>query len=159
MKRLFIALGLAAVLVLSSCKENASSKVNTENVEVAAERDIQAKNLPVMNFEKTEHDFGTITRGTPQETIFNFTNAGNAPLIITNATSSCGCTVPNPPKDPIAPGETGELLVKFNGSGQNQVTKTITVTTNTEKGTQVLRIKAFVNPKDGGPAAALGPVK
>ena len=159
MKRLFIALGLTAALVLSSCKENASSKVNTENVEVAAERDMQAKNLPVMNFEKMEHDFGTITQGTPQETVFNFTNTGNAPLIITNATSSCGCTVPNPPKDPIAPGATGELLVKFNGSGQNQVTKTITVTANTEKGQEVLRIKAFVNPKEGGPSAALGPVK
>ncbi|MGB5481091.1 MAG: DUF1573 domain-containing protein, partial [Eudoraea sp.] len=103
--------------------------------------------------------FGTITQGTPQETIFKFTNAGNAPLIITNATSSCGCTVPNPPKDPIAPGETGELIVKFNGSGQNQVTKTITVTANTEKGKEILRIKAFVNPKDAGPSAALGPVK
>ena len=77
-------------------------------------------------------------------------------MIITNATSSCGCTVPNPPKDPIAPGETGELVVKFNGSGQNQVTKTITVNANTEKGTEQLRIKAFVNPKG---AAPVGPTK
>lgn len=158
MNRLFIALGLIAALSLGSCKEKASNKVSTENVEVAAERDLQAKNLPVMKFEKTEHDFGTISQGTPQETIFTFTNTGSAPLIITNATSSCGCTVPNPPKDPIAPGEEGELLVKFNGSGQNQVTKTITLTANTEKGQEILRIKAFVNPKDAGPTAA-GPVK
>ncbi|WP_297792373.1 DUF1573 domain-containing protein [uncultured Eudoraea sp.] len=158
MNRLFIALGLIGALSFGSCKEKASNKVSTENVEVAAERDLQAKNLPVMYFEKTEHDFGTITQGTPQETIFTFTNTGNAPLIITNATSSCGCTVPNPPKDPIAPGEDGELLVKFNGSGQNQVTKTITLTANTEKGQEILRIKAFVNPKDAGPTQA-GPVK
>ena len=75
-------------------------------------------------------------QGAPQETVFKFTNTGNAPLMITNATSSCGCTVPNPPKDPIAPGEDGELLVKFNGTGQNQVTKTITVMANTEKGSE-----------------------
>ena len=158
MKGLFIALGLTTALFLGSCKENASSKVNTANVEVAAERDLQAKKLPVMKFDKSEHDFGTIAQGTPQETIFSFTNTRNAPLIITNATSSCGCTVPNPPKDPIAPGEKGELVVKFNGSGQNQVTKTITVLANTEKGQEVLRIKAFVNPKGSGPSAALGPV-
>ena len=109
-----------------------------------------------MQFEKSEHDFGTIEQGTPQETVFTFTNTGDAPLIITNATSTCGCTVPNPPKDPIAPGESGELLVKFNGSGQNQVTKNITVTANTAKGSEILRIKAFVNPKG---AAPVGPVK
>ncbi len=160
MKRTVITLSLASVIAFVSCKDNASSKINAANVEVAAERDEAAKNLPVMTFEKAEHDFGTIEQGTPQETTFTFTNTGNAPLIITNATSSCGCTVPQYPKNtPIAPGETGELLVKFNGSGQNQVTKTITVSANTEKGSELLRIKAFVNPKNAGPTASLGPVK
>ncbi len=158
MKKVFIALGLIGVFFFTSCKENASSKVSAEKVEVAAERDLEAKNLPQMSFEKIEHDFGTIIQGTPQETIFTFTNTGSAPLISTSATSSCGCTVPNPPKDPIAPGEDGELLVRFNGTGQNQVTKTITVNANTEKGKEILRIKAFVNPKDAGPTA-VGPVK
>merc|ERR1712146_518887 len=96
--------------------------------------------------------------GTPQETIFKFTNTGDAPLIITDAKSSCGCTVPEYPKNtPIAPGDSGELLVKFNGTGQNQVTKTITVTANTAKGSELLRIKAFVTPKDG--AAISVPMK
>ena len=94
MKRVFIAFSAIALVGLVSCKENASSKINASNVEVAAERDAAAKNLPVMTFDKSEHDFGTIEQGTPQETIFTFTNTGNAPLIITNATSSCGCTVP-----------------------------------------------------------------
>ena len=67
MKGLFIALGLTTALLFGSCKENASSKVNTANVEVAAERDLQAKKLPVMKFDKSEHDFGTIAQGTPQE--------------------------------------------------------------------------------------------
>ncbi len=154
MKRIFLVLSLAAVFGFVACKDNASSKINAANVDVAAERDAAAKSLPVMTFEEVEHDFGTIEQGTPQETIFKFTNTGDAPLIITNAKSSCGCTVPSPPKDPIAPGASGELLVKFNGSGQNQVTKTITVTANTEKGSEILRIKAFVNPKNS-PAPAV----
>jgi len=160
MKKVFIAFGAIALVAFVSCKENASSKIKASNVEVAAERDEAAKNLPVMSFDKSEHDFGTIEQGAAQETIFTFTNDGNAPLIITNATSSCGCTIPEYPKNkPIAPGESGELLVKFNGAGQDQVTKTITVSANTEKGSELLRIKAFVNPKNGAAATALGPVK
>lgn len=160
MKKVFIAFGAIALVAFVSCKENASSKIKASNVEVAAERDEAAKNLPIMTFSKSEHDFGTIEQGAAQETIFTFTNEGNAPLIITNATSSCGCTIPEYPKNkPIAPGESGELLVKFNCSGQNQVTKTITVSANTEKGSEMLRIKAFVNPKSGTAGTALGPVK
>jgi hypothetical protein len=156
MKKVVFAAGVVAMFAFTSCKENASSKIKSDNVAEAAVRDEAAKAVPVMTFDKAEHDFGTIEQGTPQETSFKFTNTGNAPLIITDAKSSCGCTVPNPPKDPIAPGESSELVVKFNGSGQNQVTKTITVTANTEKGSELLRIKAFVNPKG---AAPLGPVK
>ena len=145
---------MAVALVSFSCKDKASNKIVADNVESATSRDEAQKKLPVMSFEKEEHDFGTIAQGTPQETSFKFTNTGDAPLIITDAKSSCGCTVPQYPKNtPIAP---GELLVKFNGSGQNQVTKTITVTANTEKGTEMLRIKAFVNPAGAAPA---GPVK
>ena len=109
-----------------------------------------------MTFEKSEHDFGTIEPGTPQETVFKFTNTGSGPLIITDAKSSCGCTVPEYPKNtPVAPGDTGEMVVKFNGSGQNQISKTITVKANTEKGEEILKIKAFVNPKKDD---AAGPV-
>lgn len=151
MKKAILALSAISVMAFTSCKDNASNKIKSENVTEAAQRDEVGKKVPVMEFEESEHDFGTIEQGTPQETAFKFTNTGNAPLIITNATSSCGCTVPDPPKEPIAPGETGELIVKFNGSGQNQVSKTITVTANTEKGSEMLRIKAFVNPKNAGP--------
>ncbi|MEM1337956.1 MAG: DUF1573 domain-containing protein [Bacteroidota bacterium] len=158
MKRIVFAFAIVGVLfATTSCKDKATSKIVADNIETASERDAVAKNLPVMSFDKSEHDFGTIMVGTPQETIFTFKNTGNAPLIITDARSSCGCTVPQYPKNtPIGPGETGELLVKFNGSGKNQVTKTITVTANTEKGSELLRIKAFVTPKDQAPA---GPVK
>jgi hypothetical protein len=157
MKRIILVVGALSLFALVSCKENATSKINTENVAVAAERDEAAKLVPVISFEKVEHDFGTIEQGTPQETVFTFTNTGNGPLIITDATSSCGCTVPEYPKNtPVAPGASGQMVVKFNGSGQNQVTKTITVKANTAKGSEILRIKAFVNPKG---AAPLGPTK
>ena len=156
MKKVFLACSAFAMLAFTGCKENAASKVNTANVAVAAERDAAAKQIPVMTFDKTEHDFGTIEQNAPQETVFSFTNTGNAPLIITDAKSTCGCTVPEKPEGPVAPGEKGELLVKFNGSGQNLVQKTITVTANTEKGQELLRIKAFVNPKNAGPQA-VGP--
>lgn len=159
MKRTITLFGLTMVMALvgASCKEKASDKIVADNIQTATTRDEAQSKVPVMAFEKTEHDFGTIAQNAPQETVFKFTNTGDAPLIITNATSSCGCTVPQYPRNtPIAPGEGGEMLVKFNGSGQNQVTKTITVTANTAKGTETLRIKAFVNPQNAVPA---GPVK
>lgn len=156
-KTTIFALVIALALVGVSCKEKASDKIVADNVESAISRDVAQSKVPVMTFDKIEHDFGSIEQGTPQETIFRFTNTGEGPLIITNATSSCGCTVPQYPRNtPIAPGESGEMLVKFNGAGQNQVTKTVTVTANTAKGTESLRIKAFINPKNAVPA---GPVK
>jgi hypothetical protein len=98
-----------------------------------------------MTFDKTFHDFGQIVQGTPQETIFTFTNTGNAPLIITEATSSCGCTIPDYPKNtPIAPGQQGQMKVNFNGAGQNQITKTINVQANTANGNEMLKIQAFI---------------
>ncbi|GAB2778458.1 DUF1573 domain-containing protein [Salinimicrobium soli] len=147
MKKGIYFLAVIAAVAFTSCKEDAANKVKAENVEEAAERDAQEVVYPVMTFEETEYDFGTIEQGTPQEHTFTFTNTGKAPLVITNASSSCGCTVPTYTKEPVAPGETGELLVKFNGSGQNQVTKTVNITANTETGKEQLKIKAFVNPK------------
>lgn len=149
---------LTVALANISCKDKASSKVAADQVESAASRDAEQKNVPIMRFVATEHDFGTIPEGTPKETTFTFTNTGNAPLIITDAKSSCGCTIPEYPKNtPIAPGESGTLLVKFNGSGKNQVTKTITLNTNTKAGRELLRIKAFVTPK--AETQNTGPVK
>lgn len=130
---------------------NTTSKESTSNAPTTASAAVASDaqgTFARMSFDKVEHDFGTIAAGTPQETVFTFKNIGDAPLLITNARSSCGCTVPDYPRNtPIAPGETGELLVKFNGTGINQVTKTITLTTNTKAGTETLRITAFVQPE------------
>jgi len=149
MKRTILIMAVAVAFAFTSCKDNAAEKVSEENVAAAAERDASNENLPVMTFEETMFDFGTIEQGTPQEHRFKFTNTGESDLVIVDAKSSCGCTVPEYPKEPIAPGATGEMLVKFNGSGKNQVSKTVTITTNTAKGKEMISIKAFVNPKEG----------
>lgn len=147
MKKGFLMIAAVGALLFTSCKDNknASDKVKAENVEAATERDAQETVYPEMSFDETEYDFGNIAKGTPVEHVFTFTNTGKAPLVITNASSSCGCTVPTYPKnETIAPGEKGEMTVKFNGSGKGQVTKTVTVSSNTEKGKDQIKIKAFV---------------
>lgn len=154
MKKSIFIVALAAAFTFTSCKENASDKVNAENAEMTSSEsaDNTTENTgvyPVMTFHQTEHDFGTIAQGTNVEHKFTFTNTGEAPLIISDAKGSCGCTVPEFTKDPVAPGEKGEMLVKFNGSGQNQRTISVNVSTNTEKGTERVTIKAFVEPKAG----------
>ncbi|QNJ96664.1 DUF1573 domain-containing protein [Constantimarinum furrinae] len=149
MKKSILILAVLSAFIFTSCKDNAADKVNEENVAAAADRDAKAGDYPVMTFAETEFDFGTIDQGTAVEHIFKFTNTGNAPLVIVDAKSSCGCTVPEYTKAPVAPGEEGELLVKFNGSGKNQVSKTVTITANTEAGKETLKIKAFVNAPEG----------
>ena len=156
MKKSILIVAVLSVFAFSSCKDNAAEKVNVDNVAEAADRDANSGKFPVITFDENEFDFGAIDQGTPVEHVFKFKNTGEAPLMIVNAKSSCGCTIPEYTKEPVAPGAEGELLVKFNGSGQNQVSKTVTLTTNTQAGTETLMIKAFVNPKAGGTAA---PVK
>jgi hypothetical protein len=144
-----ISLLFALVFVMVSCKNDATNKVKEENVTEAAERDAASYDLPEIAFDKTEHDFGTIANGTPVETVFTYTNTGKSPLVVSNIKSSCGCTVPSDwSKDPLAPGESGKFTVKYSGKGQNQITKSITLTTNTEKGSEIVKIKAFVEKKE-----------
>jgi hypothetical protein len=155
MKKSFLIVAVLSAFIFTSCKENAADKVNEENVAAAADRDAKAGDFPVMTFEESEFDFGTIDQGTNVEHVFKFTNTGKAPLVIVDAKSSCGCTVPQFTKDPVAPGDSGEMLVKFNGSGKNQVSKTVTITANTENGKETIKIKAFVNaPETVTPAGS-----
>ncbi|NNC95726.1 MAG: DUF1573 domain-containing protein [Chitinophagales bacterium] len=99
-----------------------------------------------MNFDKMEHDFGTIEQGDKVAHTFEFTNTGSEPLIIQSAKGSCGCTVPQWPKDPVAPGEVGELKVEYDSKGKrNQEVKTVTIMANTEPAITRLTIKAYVN--------------
>ncbi|MCH7524039.1 MAG: DUF1573 domain-containing protein [Bacteroidetes bacterium] len=89
-------------------------------------------------------DYGTIEKGADGVRVFEFTNTGNAPLIITKVKSSCGCTIPSKPKGPILPGKTGEIKVKYDTNRVNPFRKTITVSSNADTPTVALKIKGLV---------------
>lgn len=119
--------------------------------QAAAEPEVKPEGpLPAMQFSKEEHDFGTINDGDIVEHKFSFKNVGEAPLIITNATATCGCTVPEWPKEPIAVGGSGEILVRFNSKNKpgNQA-KTVTITANTYPSANKVRIRANVLKAEG----------
>jgi hypothetical protein len=128
------------------CKESASKKVDQEKA--AQSESKTSTSTAAMSFDKTTHDFGTIQEGETVQTTFTFTNVGQTDLIIVDARGSCGCTVPNYPKNtPIAPGATGEILVSFDSSNKpNMQQKTVTISANTSSGRETLRIKAMVTP-------------
>ncbi|AMM50998.1 hypothetical protein TH61_07100 [Rufibacter sp. DG15C] len=114
---------------------------------------------PVMTFKETEFDFGTIKQDKKVEHTFTFTNTGKSPLVIENATASCGCTVPEWPKEPVAPGATGNIKVVFDPAGKaGQQSKQITITANTDPQVNQLLIKTNIVgtvPQAG----AAGPVR
>lgn len=113
--------------------------------------------LPVAQFEKIEHDFGTVKEGGKVSYTYKLTNTGQAPLIIQNAQPSCGCTVPEWSREPIPVGGTGFVKAEFDTNGKQGINnKTITVTANTWPKTTTLRFKAMITPKADG---ANGPVK
>ncbi|MFI1772185.1 DUF1573 domain-containing protein [Thalassobellus citreus] len=147
MKKVILGLSALCLVAFVSCKENAAKKIEESNVVAAAERDANSTKFPVIEFDKTEHDFGEIEYRSPQETTFTYKNTGNAPLVVTNIKSSCGCTIPqNWSREPLLPGDSASFSVKFSGAGSSKISKSITVTANTEKGSEVVKIKAFVKP-------------
>ena len=104
-----------------------------------------------ITFAENAHDFGTITDGDVVTHIFKFTNTGDEPLILNRCKGSCGCTVPQCPKEPIGPGAEGEIEVKFNskgkgGAGGKKNTKTVTVNANTVPDQTRITISATVLP-------------
>jgi len=99
-----------------------------------------------MEFEETTFDFGEVDQGDKIAHVYKFTNTGNEPLIIKNAKGSCGCTVPKWPKEPIAPGESGEMFVEFDTKGKKGMqAKRVTVTANTDPVSTYITIKGKVN--------------
>ena len=103
----------------------------------------------VITFATLEHDFGRIKEGEKVGCIFTFTNTGTANLIVNNATTSCGCTVPKYDRKPILPGASGSIEVVFDASGRNGMqTKSITVQSNAVPPVNLLQIRAEVIPND-----------
>lgn len=102
----------------------------------------------VLKFEAESHDFGTINEGPIANYSFKVTNTGNAPVVISRAQASCGCTTPEWSQDPILPGASSTIKVGYNTSGRpGAFAKTITVTSNAENSSIILRINGSVTPK------------
>lgn len=130
MKKLFL-LSLFAIFAMGAA--NAQSNTNAP------------ANGAKIVFSSLEHNYGTITKGGDGDCVFTFTNEGNEPLILSNVKASCGCTTPKWTREPIMPGQTGEIKVHYNTSNVGGFNKTITVTSNAVDNLRVvLKIKGKV---------------
>ena len=112
-----------------------------------AEKPNKKVKTPEITFETLVHDYGQINQGENGECEFVFKNTGKADLILTNCRSSCGCTVPSWPKDPIAPGKKASIKVKYNTNRVGAINKTITVESNATNNRVILSIKGNVAAK------------
>ncbi|WP_299527270.1 DUF1573 domain-containing protein [uncultured Lutibacter sp.] len=150
MKKITIIYIAILSLVVVSCKENAASKIKDTNLETAKERDaLNNLGFAIIEFDNTEFDFGTINEDDIIDGAFKITNKGKVDLLILSAKPSCGCTVPEWPKEAIKPGESADIKFSFNSRGKpGMQNKSITLKTNTEKATEVIRIKGMVTPKN-----------
>lgn len=101
-------------------------------------------NAPVLHFDTLEVDYGTINKGDEPLRIVKFTNTGKSPLVITNCQGSCGCTVPKCPKDPIMPGQSGTLEIRYDTKRVGNFNKTVTIKSNASNDTVYLKVKGVV---------------
>jgi hypothetical protein len=104
-------------------------------------------NAPEISFEKTSHDYGTIVQGGDGTCEFKFTNTGKEPLILSKPQSSCGCTIPTWPQEPILPGKSDVIKVTYNTQNIGPINKSVTVTSNAKTSRIVLTIKGNVVAK------------
>jgi hypothetical protein len=146
-KKIF--LPVAVIAILSSCGESQlEDTLNTDIIDnpISADNTEDEKGeLPHFEFVEEIKDFGEITQGEVVSMSFRFRNVGESDLIISSATGSCGCTVPEWPKEPIKPGAEGVIDVKFDSNGkQGMQNKTITLIANTIPNTKVIAIKGSV---------------
>ena len=141
-----IILLLLTLFVIFSCNESASDKIKPNNLNKTQYQASYAE----ITFDRIFHDFGTIKEGEIAKTVFSFTNTGENDLYIVDAIGSCGCTVPKYPKNiAIKPGESGEIEVNFDSNGRPSLQqKMVKVSANTLSGGELLRIQAFVEPKN-----------
>jgi hypothetical protein len=156
MRKVVFGLLVAGSVVFTAC-DNAASKIEgveeTNSDAPASANDIvndvnAASGTATFQFEEERHDFGDIAEGTVAKHTFKFTNTGDSPLIIYNAQGSCGCTVPEWPREAIAPGATGEIKVSFNSAGRPGVNnKQVTLTANTVPNKRIINITSNVIAK------------
>jgi hypothetical protein len=138
--------------------ESSNTAVTPVNAQSATPAD--PSSLGGFEFAEMEYDFGTINEGQVVEHVFNFTNNGQSPLVISNITASCGCTSPEWTKTPVNPGEKGMVKVVFNSTAKSGAqAPTVTIQANTNPTVTRLRMKGSVTPKLAGAAAPAGPLK
>jgi hypothetical protein len=146
MKKLIFTLGLVAGLTALTFAQEGHSAGDGHDHAAAAPAQVAAS-LADIKMEKVEHDYGTIKQGGNGECEFKFTNNGKEPLVITNCQGSCGCTVPQCPKEPILPGKSNVIKVKYDTNRPGAIYKTVTVNSNAKSGNVVLTIKGNVEVK------------
>lgn len=130
MKMFFITVLAGAAVSLASCN-NRNAANNEQSNKESSVNAADSTQAPVITFESNTYDFGKIKEGEKVSYSFKFTNTGKSPLIISNASASCGCTVPDYPHEPVAPGESSEIKVVFNSSGKSGMqNKVVTITSN-----------------------------
>lgn len=141
MKKLFLSL-IAASMLMVACNQSNQSGNTADNSTTA-----NAADAPVMKFDKDIHDFGKIKGGDKVTYDFKFTNTGKSPLIITDATATCGCTKPVWPTTPVKPGESAAINVTFNSAGKMGLQdKMITITANTKPAQSMVHLIGEIVP-------------
>jgi hypothetical protein len=144
MKKLILLLFVGLVSFSMNAQER------TKDVEAAKETKVVVAdkkvdpNAPVFEFERKIVDYGAIEKGSEGVYDFKFKNIGKSPLIIANVKGSCGCTVPSAPKEPIMPGASGIIKVKYDTNRVGPISKTITITSNASEPKKVIRVKGLV---------------
>lgn len=147
MKRIFSTLTFSMMFMALAMAQNPST------IEAAP---AESTSGPVMTFEKTVVDYGTIEQHSEPVRYLNFTNTGNEPLVIQTAKGSCGCTVPTWPKEAIMPGETSQMKIRYDTKRLGGINKRVTITTNEGGEPHVIKVIGKINAKpaeDGVPAA------
>lgn len=136
---------LGAFILVSACSEK---KENSTDTSMLASDSIATKALTSIAFADTVHEFGTFLEGEKVSYVFKYKNTGDNPLILEDVRPSCGCTLPEWTKDPIAPGAEGLIKVVYNSEGRpGEFHKTITVIANTAAEVVLLKIQGKVTPK------------
>ena len=140
-------LSIACLVILAACNNQKAVESTADSIKTSEIAAPDTANAPAFKFEKEVYDFGKITDGDVVTYDFKFKNIGNSPLIISSATASCGCTVPEYPKEPVAPGAEGVIRVIFNSAGKpGMQNKVLSITSNTIPSLTELNILGMVMP-------------
>jgi len=144
--RLMFIISALIIFTLHACNNQNNGQLSTDVVTNPNTASGEIKdNLPIIEFEKEIHDFGKVIQGEKVSFGFKFKNTGKSDLIISQVKSSCGCTVPKFPKDPIKPGEGGKITVTFDSQGRKGFqNKAVTVLSNCQPSAAIIRIKASI---------------